>query len=59
MILSMAIAFFGYTLPFRQMSYWGATVIVNLLRAIPIIGNKLVIAIWGGYSVGNPTLQRF
>ena len=58
-ILMMGIAFLGYVLPFGQMSIWGATVITNLISAIPYIGNDLVIFIWGGFSVGNPTLNRF
>jgi len=52
-------AFLGYVLPWGQMSYWAATVITNLLRAIPIVGRKLVIWVWGGFAVGNPTLTRF
>lgn len=52
-------AFLGYVLPFGQMSIWGATVITNLVSAIPYLGNDLVITIWGGFSVGNPTLNRF
>lgn len=58
-ILMMGTAFLGYVLPFGQMSIWGATVITNLVSAIPYIGNDLVIFIWGGFSVGNPTLNRF
>ena len=58
-ILMMATAFLGYVLPFGQMSIWGATVITNLLSAIPYIGSDLVIFVWGGFSVGNPTLNRF
>lgn len=58
-ILMMGIAFLGYVLPFGQMSIWGATVITNLISAIPYIGNDLVVFIWGGFSVGNPTLNRF
>lgn len=58
-ILMMATAFLGYVLPFGQMSIWGATVITNLLGAIPYLGSDLVIAIWGGFSVSNPTLNRF
>nr|YP_005088180.1 apocytochrome b [Gigaspora margarita]YP_005352676.1 apocytochrome b [Gigaspora rosea]AEX32663.1 apocytochrome b [Gigaspora margarita]AFD04119.1 apocytochrome b [Gigaspora rosea]QHR79609.1 apocytochrome b [Gigaspora margarita] len=52
-------AFLGYVLPFGQMSLWGATVITNLLSAIPWLGTDLVEFIWGGYSVGNATLNRF
>jgi ubiquinol-cytochrome c reductase cytochrome b subunit len=49
----------GYVLPWGQMSFWGATVITNLFSAIPTIGNTIVSYLWGGYSVGNPTLNRF
>lgn len=55
----MATAFLGYVLPWGQMSLWGATVITNLFGAIPIIGKDLVIWLWGGFSVDNPTLKRF
>nr|CAT10120.1 cytochrome b [Testudo horsfieldii] len=55
----MATAFMGYVLPWGQMSFWGATVITNLLSAIPYIGNTLVQWIWGGFSVDNATLTRF
>lgn len=55
----MATAFMGYVLPWGQMSYWGATVITNLFSAIPVIGDDIVIWLWGGYSVDNPTLNRF
>lgn len=48
-----------YVLPMGQMSLWGATVITNLMSAIPYIGQDVVEFIWGGPSVGNPTLQRF
>lgn len=58
-ILMMGTAFLGYVLPFGQMSIWGATVITNLVSAVPYIGNDLVVFIWGGFSVGNPTLNRF
>lgn len=58
-ILTMATAFIGYCLVYGQMSHWGATVITNLLSAIPFIGNDLVPFIWGGFSVSNPTIQRF
>ncbi|MFO1130034.1 MAG: cytochrome b/b6 [Rickettsiales bacterium] len=58
-IIMMATAFMGYVLPWGQMSYWGATVITNIFSAIPIIGEDIVIWIWGGYSVANPTLNRF
>ena len=57
--LLMAEAFFGYLLPWGQMSYWGAEVITSLLGAIPYIGNKLVIWFRGDYTVANPTLHRF
>ena len=58
-LFSMAIAFLGYVLPWGQIRFWGATVITNLISAIPIIGNKVVIWIWGAYSVRSPTLSRF
>nr|AFA45725.1 cytochrome b [Cercopithecus ascanius ascanius] len=59
LLMTMATAFMGYVLPWSQMSFWGATVITNLLSAIPYIGTNLVQWIWGGYSIGNPTLSRF
>lgn len=59
LILMMAIAFLGYVLPYGQMSLWGATVITNLLSAIPVFGVDLVELIWGGFSVSNATLNRF
>jgi ubiquinol-cytochrome c reductase cytochrome b subunit len=59
LVLMMAIAFLGYVLPYGQMSLWGATVITNLLSAIPIFGQDLVELIWGGFSVSNATLNRF
>nr|YP_010128472.1 cytochrome b [Aleyrodes shizuokensis]QPO06182.1 cytochrome b [Aleyrodes shizuokensis] len=58
-LLLMMIAFMGYILPWGQMSLWGATVITNLLSSIPVWGEMIVYWIWGGYSVGNPTLIRF
>ena len=57
-LLMMATAFFGYTLPWGQMSYWGATVITNLFSAIPVIGEGLKTWILGDYTVGNATLNR-
>nr|ACA64699.1 cytochrome b [Chiloscyllium plagiosum] len=59
LFLLMATAFVGYVLPWGQMSFWGATVITNLLSAFPYIGNILVQWIWGGFSVDNATLTRF
>uniref|UniRef100_A0AAU7E3A2 Cytochrome b n=1 Tax=Kinosternon leucostomum postinguinale TaxID=3035465 RepID=A0AAU7E3A2_9SAUR len=59
LLLTMATAFMGYVLPWGQMSFWGATVITNLLSAIPYIGTSLVQWIWGGFSVDNATLTRF
>nr|YP_010156086.1 cytochrome b [Acropoma japonicum]QQY85687.1 cytochrome b [Acropoma japonicum]BAE72439.1 cytochrome b [Acropoma japonicum] len=59
LLLLMMTAFVGYVLPWGQMSFWGATVITNLLSAIPYIGTTLVQWIWGGFSVDNPTLSRF
>ncbi|MCP5405313.1 MAG: cytochrome b N-terminal domain-containing protein [Pseudomonadaceae bacterium] len=58
-LIMMATAFMGYVLPWGQMSYWGATVITNLLSVIPFVGDEVVVWIWGGYSVGDPTLTRF
>nr|YP_010279276.1 cytochrome b [Micrarionta opuntia]UKG20826.1 cytochrome b [Micrarionta opuntia] len=58
-LISMGTAFLGYVLPWGQMSYWGATVITNLVSAIPYFGDFLVTWIWGGFSVGQPTLNRF
>nr|QOJ45138.1 cytochrome b [Allobates amissibilis] len=57
--LVMATAFVGYVLPWGQMSFWGATVITNLLSAAPYIGTELVQWVWGGFSVDNATLTRF
>lgn len=58
-ILLMATAFVGYVLPWGQMSLWGATVITNLVSAVPLVGEDILIWLWGGYSVGGPTLSRF
>nr|QJS34482.1 cytochrome b [Bathypathes sp. 1 NB-2020] len=58
-ILTMATAFIGYVLPWGQMSFWGATVITNLLSAIPYIGTDVVQWVWGGFSISNATLNRF
>jgi len=58
-LLMMATAFMGYVLPWGQMSFWGATVITNLFSAIPLVGETIVSFLWGGYSVANPTLNRF
>jgi ubiquinol-cytochrome c reductase cytochrome b subunit len=59
LILMIAIGFLGYVLPYGQMSLWGATVITNLLSAIPVFGTDIVELIWGGFSVSNATLNRF
>nr|P34869.1 RecName: Full=Cytochrome b; AltName: Full=Complex III subunit 3; AltName: Full=Complex III subunit III; AltName: Full=Cytochrome b-c1 complex subunit 3; AltName: Full=Ubiquinol-cytochrome-c reductase complex cytochrome b subunit [Heterodontus francisci]AAA97499.1 cytochrome b [Heterodontus francisci] len=59
LFLLMATAFVGYVLPWGQMSFWGATVITNLLSAFPYIGDTLVQWIWGGFSIDNATLTRF
>nr|ADM64759.1 cytochrome b [Aotus azarai infulatus]QXI73076.1 cytochrome b [Aotus azarai infulatus]QXI73077.1 cytochrome b [Aotus azarai infulatus] len=59
LLTTMATAFMGYVLPWGQMSFWGATVITNLLSAIPYIGSDLVQWIWGGFSVDKATLTRF
>ena len=58
-VVMMATAFMGYVLPWGQMSFWGATVITNLFSAIPVIGDYIVVWIWGGYSVDAPTINRF
>jgi len=58
-LLMMATGFMGYVLPWGQMSFWGATVITNLFSAVPYFGESIVTLLWGGYSVGNPTLNRF
>nr|YP_010120057.1 cytochrome b [Amphioplus laevis]QRC36788.1 cytochrome b [Amphioplus laevis] len=58
-LLSILTAFFGYVLPWGQMSFWAATVITNLVTAVPYIGTDIVQWIWGGFSVENPTLHRF
>ena len=58
-IAMMATAFLGYVLPYGQMSLWGATVITNLMSAIPWVGQDIVEFIWGGFSVNNATLNRF
>ena len=59
LLLMMATAFMGYVLPWGQMSFWGATVITNLFSAIPAVGDWIVRLLWGGFSVSNPTLNRF
>ena len=59
LLLLMATAFMGYVLPWGQMSFWGATVITNLFSAIPLVGDSIVTLLWGGFSVDNPTLNRF
>ena len=59
LLLMMATAFLGYTLPWGQMSYWAATVITKLFSAFPLIGDAIVTWLWGGFSVDNPTLNRF
>lgn len=59
LVLMMAIGFLGYVLPYGQMSLWAATVITNLISAIPWIGQDIVEFIWGGFSVNNATLNRF
>ena len=59
LVLMMGTAFLGYVLPYGQMSLWGATVITNMLSAIPWIGQDFVQFVWGGFSVNNATLNRF
>jgi ubiquinol-cytochrome c reductase cytochrome b/c1 subunit len=58
-ILVMATAFIGYVLPWGQMSFWGVTVITNLVTAIPFVGQEIVEWLWGGFTIRNPTLNRF
>ena len=58
-LLMMAAGFLGYVLPWGQMSLWGATVITNLFGAIPLVGESVATWLWGGYSIDNPTLNRF
>lgn len=58
-LITMATAFLGYVLPWGQISFWGATVITNLLSAFPYIGRTLVNWLWGGFAVDNATLSRF
>ncbi|MBX9874141.1 MAG: cytochrome b N-terminal domain-containing protein, partial [Beijerinckiaceae bacterium] len=59
LLLMMATAFMGYVLPWGQMSFWGATVITSLFSALPLVGETIVTFLWGGFSVDNPTLNRF
>jgi len=59
LVLMIGTGFFGYVLPWGQMSFWGATVITNVASTIPFVGEQLVIWLWGGFSVGNPTLNKF
>src|SRR5438132_8840055 len=58
-LLMIITAFMGYVLPWGQMSFWAATVITNLFSAIPLMGESIVTWLWGGYAVGQPTLNRF
>ena len=58
-LIMMATAFMGYVLPWGQMSFWGAKVITSLFSAIPFVGDSVTTWLWGGYSVDNPTLNRF
>jgi len=58
-ILMAGIAFLGYTLPWGQMSFWGSTVITNLLTALPLFGQKIVVWVWGGFAINSNTLNRF
>src|SRR5918994_2110191 len=59
LLLMIVTGFMGYVLPWGQMSFWAATVITNLFSAIPVVGEAVVTWLWGGYAVGNPTLNRF
>ena len=58
-LLMMGAGFMGYVLPWGQMSYWGATVITSLASAVPVVGDPIKTLLWGGFSVDNPTLNRF
>nr|QIK02022.1 cytochrome b [Columbicola columbae] len=58
-LVLMMTAFLGYVLPWGQMSFWGATVITNLISTVPVVGDMLVVWLWGGFSVSSPTLTRF
>ena len=58
-LLMVITGFMGYVLPWGQMSFWAATVITNLFSAIPVVGSSIVTWLWGGFAVGNPTLNRF
>lgn len=58
-LLLIITGFLGYVLPWGQMSYWAATVITNLVTVIPVVGEDIVIWLWGGFTVDNPTLNRF
>ena len=59
LLLMMATAFMGYVLPWGQMSFWAATVITSLFSAVPLVGDEIVSWLWGGFAVGNATLNRF
>ena len=59
LLLMIMTGFMGYVLPWGQMSFWAATVITNLFSAIPLVGESIVTWLWGGFAVGNPTLNRF
>ena len=59
LLLMIVTAFLGYVLPWGQMSFWGATVITNLITAVPVIGKEIVIWLWGGFAINNATLNRF
>lgn len=59
LLILMGISFIGYVLPWGQISYWAVAVITNLLSVVPAVGQELVTWVWGGFSVGSPTLNRF
>lgn len=59
LLLMIITSFIGYVLPWGQMSLWGATVITNLVTAVPVVGKEIVFWLWGGYSIENATLKRF
>ena len=59
LLLMIITAFLGYVLPWGQMSFWGATVITNLITAVPVVGKNILIWLWGGFAINNATLNRF
>jgi len=59
LVFRIAVAFTGYSLGWSQMGYWGVVVITSLIRVVPQVGSSLLMWVWGGFSVGNPTLKFF